>query len=127
MTKYEKEIYHSITQSPRHLTAEQIYDELKERYPSVSLATVYNNLNKLYRENLIRKISVEGFPDRYDRIAKHDHIVCKNCGRLTDICFSDLTASLEEQLGEEFLFYDLKVFCLCHECRKNIQANGEEK
>ena len=59
MTKYEKEIYHIITASMEHLTVEQIFAELKEKYPGVVIATVYNNVNKLWEAGLIRKISVD--------------------------------------------------------------------
>lgn len=118
MTKYEREIYHIITGSVKHLTVEQIYMEIKNKYPKVVLATVYNNVNKLWKAGLIRKVSVENMPDRYDRLTRHDHLVCQRCGRLADISFEDLTASLRRQLGEDFLSYDLKVFYLCPDCRK---------
>ena len=118
MTKYEKEIYRLITESEDHMTAVQVFGEVKKIYPSVSLATIYNNLNKLSGAGMIRKVSVEGSPDRYDRTAKHDHIVCRRCGKLTDVRFSDLTEALERQMGEKFLFYDLKVYYICPECRK---------
>ena len=117
MTKYEKQISEIVSELAGHLTADQIFSELKKTYPAVSLATVYNNLNKLCETGLIRKVSVEGSPDRYDRIAKHDHLVCRKCGKLTDICFKDLTDSLKEQFGEDFFSYDLKVFYICPECR----------
>lgn len=118
MTKYEREIYHIITGSVEHLTVEQIYMEIKNKYPKVVLATVYNNVNKLWKAGLIRKVSVENMPDRYDRLTRHDHLVCQRCGRLADISFEDLTVSLRRQLGEDFLSYDLKVFYLCPDCRK---------
>lgn len=117
MTKYEKEIFSIINTSHEHLTAEQLFHKLKETYPNVALATVYNNLNKLLEAELIRRVSIEGMPDRYDRIQKHDHLVCRQCGKLADITFQDLTASLQEQLKDEFLYYDLKVYYLCPECR----------
>ena len=117
MTKYEEEIYRIITVSREHLTVEQIYMKLKKIYPNVVIATVYNNVNKLWRARLIRKISVENMSDRYDRIVKHDHLVCQSCGKLTDITFEDLTESLCRQMDGEFLSYDLKVFYICPDCR----------
>lgn len=126
MTKYEKEIYDIIHSSDEHLTVEQVFEKLKEKYPKVALATVYNNLNKLHENGLIRKVSIEGQMDRYDRTKKHDHLVCKRCGKLQDIAFGDLTETLSEQLGEEFLFYDLKVFYLCSDCRRKENAKKEK-
>ena len=117
MTKYEKAIYHIVDASHEHLTANQIYERLRQSHPKVVPATVYNNLNKLWEADLIRKISIEGMPDRYDTVQKHDHLVCKRCGKLTDICLDDLTAPLRAQLGQDFFFYDLKVYYLCPECR----------
>lgn len=118
MTKYEKEIYHIITASMEHMTVEQIFAELKVRYPKVVIATVYNNVNKLWDAGLIRKISVEDMPDRYDRTVRHDHLVCRRCGKLADISFDDLTDALSEKVGGDFLYYDLKVYYLCPSCRE---------
>ena len=127
MTKYEKQIYEIVNSSQSHLTAEQVFSELKKVYPAVSQATVYNNLNKLYGAGRIRRVSVEGSPDRYDRTVKHDHLVCRRCGRLTDVCLEDLTDSLKRQLGGEFFSYDLKIFYICPECREKKEGKGSAK
>ncbi len=118
MTRYAEQIWKLIYESQAHMTAEQIFLELKREEPKVALATVYNNLNGLCRDGLIRKVSIEGEPDRYDTVEKHDHLVCKSCGKISDISFGDLTGRLEEQLGEGILSYDLKVFYVCPQCRK---------
>lgn len=118
MTKYAEEIYGIVTASRDHLTVEQIYMELRKKYPKVVMATVYNNVNKLWNASLIRKISVENMPDRYDRTVRHDHLVCQKCGKLADFSFEDITDSLREQMGENFISYDLKVFYICPDCRK---------
>lgn len=124
MTKYEKAIYQLITASTEHLTVEQIFLEMKKSYPKIVMATVYNNVNKLWKAGRIRKVSVENMPDRYDRMAKHDHLVCQACGKLTDVSLEDLTGALRRQVGEEWLFYDLKIFYLCPDCRgKNQDRN----
>lgn len=118
MTKYAKVILEIIEQSNEHMSAEQIFLELKKREKKVVLATVYNNLNKLYQDGMIRKMTIEGSPDRYDKKTKHDHLVCQCCGQLSDVRFEDITSSLERQLGHTILNYDLKVFYLCEACRK---------
>lgn len=117
MTKYPKQILQIIQTSRDHLTAEQIFQELKQTYPAVVRATVYNNLHKLWESGAIRKVVLEGQPDRYDRLERHDHLVCKECGRLSDVTLSDLTRQLEEQLGMPILSYDLKMTYLCEACK----------
>lgn len=122
MTRNGKLILDIINNSSDHLTAEQVFLRLKHTMPKIVLATVYNNLNSLCEEGLIRKVSVEGSPDRYDKAVKHDHLVCKRCGALSDMTFSDLTASLSAQLGEPILSYDLKVSYICPACRKETMG-----
>ena len=124
MTKYGTKILEIVSASRSHMTAEEIFDTLRRTYPAVVLATVYNNLNRLLQEGLIRKVSVEGMPDRYDRIQRHDHLVCKGCGRLLDIDLGDLTAQLEENAEISILSYDLKLMYLCENCKKKIERKG---
>ena len=124
MTKYGTKILEIVSASRSHMTAEEIFDTLRRTYPAVVLATVYNNLNRLLQEGLIRKVSVEGMPDRYDRIQRHDHLVCKGCGRLLDIDLGDLTAQLEQKAGISILSYDLKLMYLCENCKKKIEKKG---
>jgi len=117
MSRYAELILELINQSKEHMTAEQLFLELKKTEPKVVQATVYNNLNTLCQKGLIRKLSIESSPDRYDKIQKHDHLVCRKCGALSDVSFEDLTETLEKQLEEGILSYDLKVFYLCPKCR----------
>lgn len=121
VTKYAKKILEIVESSYSHMTAEQVFEQLRKTYPTVVLATVYNNLNRLWEENRIRKVSAEGMPDRYDRIQRHDHLVCKKCGKLLDIDLGDLTMQLEKKAGIPILSYDLKLMYLCEECRKKTQ------
>lgn len=117
MTKYEKKIFEIVNASRDHLTAEQVLAALREEYPAVSQATVYNNLKKLTSDGLLRKLTLADSPDRYDRIQRHDHLICQRCGRLADMSFEDMTEELSAQLGCDILSYDLKVSYVCPECR----------
>lgn len=124
MTKYGIKILETVNSSHSHMTAEEIFDSLRQSYPTVVLATVYNNLNRLWKDGLVRKVSVEGMPDRYDRIQRHDHLVCKECGRLLDIDLGDLTVQLEKRAGISILSYDLKLTYLCQECQRKTKKKG---
>jgi len=124
MTKYAQQILDIVQSSGEHLTAEQVYLRLKASAPKVVLATVYNNLHQLCEQGRIRKVSVEGCPDRYDRITRHDHLVCRRCGALSDIHLSDLTEQLRAQVGEEILSYDLKILYICPACRSREAGEG---
>ena len=121
MTKNAAYILEIINHSDSHLTAEQIHQQLKEENKYVAQATVYNNLSSLYQQGMIRKISVEGHPDRYDKMRRHDHLVCRNCGKLSDILLEDLTEQIQKQVSIPMISYDLKVNYICDECRQKMQ------
>lgn len=81
------------------------------------LATVYNNLNRLWQEKLIRKVSVEGMPDRYDRIQRMIIWSAKDVAN----CWTSIWAILPRILkkaGAFILSYDLKLNYLCDECQR---------
>ena len=126
MTKNARFILEIINSAETHLTAEQIYLRLKEKNEKAALATVYNNLSFLYREGFIRKVSVEGCPDRFDRMTRHDHIVCRRCGKLSDIALEDLTQKLQSQMDFPMISYDLKINYICADClKKRNEGTGE--
>lgn len=106
------------------MTADQIYLLMKADFPRMALATVYNNLKSLCEEQKIRKITLEGQPDRYERSVRHDHLVCRRCGGLSDITLRDLTETLRSQTGLEDFTYDLRINYLCQACRS--AANPKE-
>ncbi len=116
--RYEEKILEIINASNEHLTAEQLFFKLKQMYPRVVLATVYNNLGNLHKTGKIRKISLEGCPDRFDKTVKHDHLVCRECGAISDVFLSDITEDIEKQTGIIIDSYDLKISYICPECKK---------
>ena len=69
-----------------HPTADIIYEEMKQIYPSISLGTVYRNLSLLAEMGEIQKLSGLRGADRFDpRTDRHCHFVCTCCGRVMDM------------------------------------------
>lgn len=120
MSRYGEEIFRLIFESNEHPTAEQIFMEMKKSNPKIVQATVYNNLKTLAESGRVIRISQPGFADRYDKNLRHDHMICRGCGAITDIfCLPDLTADIQERLGEQIEAYDLRISHLCSECKKS--------
>lgn len=116
MTKYEKAIYQLIITTKGHMTADEIYKRIKADFPGVSLATIYNNLNRLCDDEMIKRLRVEGSPDRFDEVRRHDHIICPRCGKISDLDLFDLSEKLKDELGD-IVGYELKVFKICDDCK----------
>jgi len=125
MTKYEQEILNIINNSNSHLSAEDIFLLLKQQKKKIVLASVYNNLSKLCDNGLIRKITMEDSPNLYDKIKRHDHLICIKCGKISDIYFQDLTNLIQNQTNISISSYDLRINYICEECQK--KENNNEK
>ncbi len=85
-TRQRLEIGELLLANPRHMSAEQILVELRGKGSKLSKATVYNTLNLLSKEGILREIAVD--PERmlYDSTAHpHHHFYNVDTGELTDI------------------------------------------
>ena len=120
MTKNSERILGIIERADCHPTAEDIYQEISASESRMVRATVYNNLNALCRAGRVRRVVLEGQPDRFDKTVRHDHLVCSSCGRITDLYLEDLTQMIEEQCGIRISSYDLTISYQCPECQAKV-------
>ena len=68
-----------------HPTANALYERLRERFPSMSVATVYNTLQALDAIGRCRRLDLGG-ASRFDpNVQPHDHALCERCGAMRDI------------------------------------------
>ena len=68
-----------------HPTAQELHERLRERFPTMSVATVYNTLSALGSIGHCRQLDMGG-PCRFDpNVAPHDHAVCEHCGAIRDV------------------------------------------
>ena len=76
----------AIERNRNHPSAEEIYQELAESHPTLSLSTVYGTLNAFARAGLVRKLSeVDGRLRVEGTKAPHDHAICRMCGAIFDV------------------------------------------
>lgn len=126
-TKQRTLIYETVQESKAHPTADDVFRAVRQKMPNISLGTVYRNLNVLSELGKIRKISVPGQPDCFDRQGNwHDHLICEKCGKIIDVTLQ-YTPSLTEQLAElsglQITGYSLVARCICSECAKKQQES----
>ncbi len=120
MTRQRKLILDIVNNSHTHPTAEQIFFIAKSVMPKIVMATVYNNINALVSEKLIRRVSIHGEPDRYDSVHKiHDHIKCDRCGTVNDVFIGDMLKELSLKTGLALTSVELNMHYICDSCRSN--------
>ncbi len=79
-------ILDAVERNRHHPSAEDIYQELVESHPSLSLSTVYGTLSAFVRAGLVRKLSEVDGRLRVDGTkTPHDHAICRMCGTIFDV------------------------------------------
>ena len=69
-----------------HPTADQVYSEVREILPKISLGTVYRNLEKLSSAGVIMKLEIGGGQKRFDpNASEHSHFRCVSCSSVEDL------------------------------------------
>ena len=110
--------------SEGHLQADEIFKRVKEYYPNMVLATVYNNLHALEDDGYIRHIRTATGADFYDKTAApHEHALCSVCGKLIDADLGDFVALLRERADLPVLSYDLILHTVCPDCGDGCNKN----
>ncbi len=119
-SKQREAILKKLRSTKSHPTAEWIYNELKEEFPNISLATVYRNLKLLLSMGEIICFDVGG-TEHYDAdCALHYHFICKGCGVIIDIPGfpiewpDDIIDSKEMTVDG----YSLEIYGKCKNCSK---------
>ena len=70
-----------------HVAADRVAEVVRAEIGAISLQSVYDALNLLVTEGLIRRIQPSGSPARFeDRVGdNHHHLICRICGRVVDV------------------------------------------
>jgi len=117
MTKQRKLVLNIVENSCEHLTAEEVFFIAKQEMPNIALGTVYRNLNILVEDGMLRRLSIAGHPDRFDNVrVEHEHLVCKNCGKLKDFKIEGVKEMLTKVAGTPIENYELNAYYICEEC-----------
>lgn len=129
--KYSRQrelVREAVEKSSIHPTADEVYQEVRKREPTISLATVYRNLNQLSENHLIRRVVVPGDSDHFDHTLKeHEHMICTQCGCVVDIWpKSSLWEYFSGMEEAQITGYDLTLYGICKDCAQK-QSGAAEK
>jgi Fe2+ or Zn2+ uptake regulation protein len=124
-TRQRSHIIKALQETNSHPTAAWIFERVKEKCPSISLGTVYRNLNTLKNTGVIREIKFGKNTARYDgNVAPHHHIVCVACGKLEDVVCAvnqDLIRGVETAKAYKISGYQMEFTGICPDCLKLSQ------
>lgn len=114
-----------IEKEGEHLTAEEIYDEVKKKCPEIGLATVYRTILLLEEIGFIFKLDLNDGCSRYelvnsDETHRHHHLVCNECKcviEVQDDLLDDLEDEIERTHGFKIIDHSVKFFGVCKKCQ----------
>lgn len=117
-TRQRAAIREAISQSDGPLGPQELLRIARIDVPSISLATVYRNINALLEDGSIIKVELPGQPALYESagLTHHHHFQCTSCGRTFDIngCPGNLATLLPE--GFRLDAHDITLYGACAEC-----------
>jgi Fur family peroxide stress response transcriptional regulator len=121
LTPQRLAIVRILAKSEDHPSVENIFDQIKSDFPTMSLATVYRNIVLIKSLGEVLEL---GFPDgsnRYDgnRPTPHPHVICIKCKKIVDPDLDSLDEMKKEVASEthfKILNHRLDFFGICSAC-----------
>lgn len=113
---------------PRHMSAEDVYDALRDSGEEVGLATVYRVLTQFEGAGLVSRHHFESGTSVFEleEGGHHDHILCVKCGRVDE--FVDETIekrqhAIAEKHGYSMTDHSLYIYGVCKKCQEEEKSS----
>lgn len=120
ITPQREAILEYMVETHNHPTADEIYQALSARFPTMSTATVYNNLHLFVKVGFVKELSYGDAASRYDFTnTQHYHAICEKCGTVSDLYYpilDDIEQVTRDLIGFEVTHHRMEVYGVCSEC-----------
>jgi len=120
----QKKIVYATVDALGHSTTNKIIEIMQERFPEISVATIYRNLDVLVDEGLISRLSTNYKEDIFESNShgSHDHFICTECGEIIDVPKSqDLIGDYDGD-GNLIISVNKTFYGICKDCAKNKKS-----
>jgi Fur family peroxide stress response transcriptional regulator len=103
-----------------HINIDTLYDLMLKNFSSISLATIYKNINLMLQNSFIQEVKIPNSKSVYELTkATHSHLVCERCKEVEDISLD--TTNIINELSSKSTFktskIDLVVSGICKKCQ----------
>lgn len=122
MTPQRHAILEFLFRARAHPTADDIYKALENKFPNMSVATVYNNLRVFKEVGLVRELTYGDSSSRFDsNTSDHYHVICEDCGKIVDFHYpglDEVETLAEHVTGFKVTDHRMEIYGACPECQK---------
>ena len=110
-----------------HPTADDIFQAVKAKYPTVSLATVYNTIQSLQEMGELQELTINPERKHFDpNVAPHHHMICTECKAIEDV-FEDYSSILglpsKVRKGFKITGNHVNFYGQCVQCQSSSSIN----
>lgn len=116
----------AMQKSGDHISAEAVYKQVRRRYPTINISTIYRTLELLEKINLATSTDLGDGTKQYHCIdsSRHHHLICKSCGDILEMSGSHLEP-LRDVLYKEYKFKTnlnhLVIYGMCRRCQRELK------
>ena len=121
LTPQRLAILEFLEDNKSHPSAEEIYLEVKQKYPMMSFATVYNTIEALKKKGNLIELTIDPVRRRYDPdTGYHHHLICTRCRKIIDI-HAELSVDIPEEDRASFDIEGnhIEFYGICSDCKAN--------
>ena len=122
ITPQREMVIEIIAHADHHISAEEIYAEVKKHTQATNIATIYRTLEMLWAEGFACRNDLSEGKIVYATLkhGPHIHLVCRYCDRVIE-ADSKLLEPLRQELGARHNFepdlQHLSIFGICADCQ----------
>ena len=103
-----------------HINIDALYSLMLQKFSSISLATIYKNINLMLENSFIQEVKIPQQRSVYELTkTAHSHLVCKECGEVEDISLDMGTILKQATSKSDFVISktDLVLSGICTNCQ----------
>jgi Fur family transcriptional regulator, zinc uptake regulator len=119
-TQKRKDLLTVFAREKRYLSAKDVQEALKNKYPGLSFDTIYRNLTTFVDLNLLEETEWEGekkFRFTCSLNDHHHHLICVSCGVSKSIHSCPMGVIGNDLGGFDVTGHKFEIYGFCTECK----------
>ena len=120
-TDQRVDILKALHEGRQHMTAQELYETLRNEGSDIGFATVYRFLRTLTSKGIVTELQMPGVSVRYELTPTdhhHDHITCTRCGKIVEFHNEELEAlqvQIADRLGFNLKSHRMELYGECRD------------
>ncbi|AGB40479.1 Fe2+/Zn2+ uptake regulation protein [Halobacteroides halobius DSM 5150] len=107
----------------KHLSAEDIYNSIKDEHPSIGLSTIYRTLDTFLNSGIIKELDFDTkcrcYELKDEGVSHHYHLICIKCNKIVETngkMIDRMKLCVKNKYNFKVLDHKIKIHGYCEEC-----------